>query len=113
MHETLKPYEAMSQLTSRMVEAARDNDWDLLETLEQAVGVIRNQLQAQDAQGTTPITDEPVRIRKRELILRILADDREIRRHTEPWIAHVRTLLAGSAAQRTLRQAYGNDYGVN
>ncbi len=33
--------------------------------------------------------------RKRGLIQQLLDDDAEIRRHTEPWMEHVRKLLGG------------------
>jgi flagellar protein FliT len=106
MQDTLTYYESMCRLTGMMTEAARDNDWGLLGSLEQEVAALRNLLQAQDARGIGADLDESQRSRKRELILRMLADDREIRRHTEPWMAGVRALLAGTAAERNLRKAY-------
>lgn len=104
--DKLVAYESMCRLTGLMAEAARENDWDLLSSLEREVAVLRNELQAEDARGMSPVLDETQRERKRELILRMLADDREIRRHTEPWMASVRALLAGAAAERNVRKAY-------
>ena len=106
MQDTMTYYETMCRLTGIMADAARDNDWGLLGSLEQEVAVLRNHLQAEDASGITVDLDESQRFSKRELILRMLADDREIRRHTEPWMAGVRALLAGSAAERNVRKAY-------
>jgi flagellar protein FliT len=108
MQDSLGQYEAMCRLTGRMAEAARENDWDLLSSLEQEVASIRDYLSAQDAKGIIPRLNETQREHKRELILRMLADDREIRRHTEPWMASVRSLLAGAVTARNVRKAYGH-----
>ena len=94
----------------QMADAARENDWDLLESLELEVAALRDQIKTNDRTGICVEGDETQRQRKRELILRMLANDREIRRHTEPWMANVRALLAGSAATRTLRKAYGSEH---
>jgi len=110
MQDNLAHYETMCRLTGMMAEAARENDWGLLGTLEQEVAALRNQLQAEDATGIQYDLDESQRQQKRELILRMLADDREIRRHTEPWMASVRTLLAGTAVERNLRKTYGSEH---
>ncbi|MBZ0127186.1 MAG: flagellar protein FliT, partial [Rhodocyclaceae bacterium] len=45
--------------------------------------------------------------RKRDLIHRILADDAEVRRHTQPWMEQVKQFLGGSARERSVRRAYG------
>ncbi|MDB5799883.1 MAG: flagellar-like protein [Rhodocyclales bacterium] len=107
---TLAHYETMCRLTGMMVEAAREGDWGLLGSLEQEVATLRNQLQAEDAEGIRFDLSEAQRMRKRDLILRMLADDREIRRHTEPWMASVRSLLAGSSLERNVRKAYSSGH---
>jgi flagellar protein FliT len=45
--------------------------------------------------------------RKRELIQRILRDDAEVRRHTEPWMEQVRRFLTGNVHQRQANRACG------
>jgi flagellar protein FliT len=45
-------------------------------------------------------------LQKRQLIERILDDDAEIRRHTEPWMEHVRHLLGDNQRLRELQRAY-------
>jgi flagellar protein FliT len=47
------------------------------------------------------------RERKATLIQRILADDAEIRRHTEPWMEQVRQFLGGARKKRQVDQTYG------
>jgi flagellar protein FliT len=43
---------------------------------------------------------------KIELIHKILADDAEIRTHTEPWMKSVQTLLGNAGMARRVQQAY-------
>lgn len=102
---TLQTYERMSELTDQMVSAARDNDWDRLCELELEMGKLRDWLQLHD---TAPVRlEESERQRKIELIKRMLAGDREVRRHTEPWMEDVRTLLASGSRTRSLQATYG------
>lgn len=103
MPAQIETYEQMSALSARMVEAARANDWDQLVDLECAVAKLRNTLASEPESGSTPEETE----RKRELIQRILRDDAEVRRHTEPWMEQVRHFLAGGSRKRKLDQAYG------
>ncbi|MDD5176130.1 MAG: flagellar protein FliT [Sterolibacterium sp.] len=97
-------YEEMSTLSTRMVEAARANDWDMLIELERAVAVLRDKLMSED--GNADLSDAEAE-RKSKLIQHILEDDAEIRRHTEPWMEHVRQFLGAGAKQRQVERAYG------
>lgn len=103
--EALSTYERMSELTDQMVQAARDNDWDRLCELEQQLAGLREWLVRHDAQPAR--LNETERQRKVELIKRMLADDREVRRHTEPWMEDVRKLLATGNRARNLQATYG------
>ncbi|MDB5814259.1 MAG: flagellar protein FliT [Rhodocyclales bacterium] len=107
---SLTHYETMCRLTGMMAEAARENDWALLSSLEREVAVLRDRLRTEDANGIHVDLDESQRLHKRDLILRMLADDREIRRHTEPWMTRVRALLAGSLLERNVRKAYSGGH---
>jgi flagellar protein FliT len=106
MQSMLNHYESMCQLSAEMVSAARDNDWDRLGALEQEVARLRELLRSLETAENLAM-QEAERSHKRELIMRMLDDDREIRRHTEPWMNHVRALLYGSNMERNLRKAYG------
>ena len=97
-------YEEMSALSTRMVEAARANDWDTLVTLESAVAVLRDKLMSEDS--NVGLSDAEIE-RKSQLIQHILEDDAEIRRHTEPWMEQVRKFLGAGAKQRQVERAYG------
>lgn len=96
-------YEEMSLLSSRMVEAARAGDWDNLLALEHGVSRLRETLMATPDDSDLPVGDMT---RKRSLIQSILKDDAEVRRHTEPWMEHVRRYLGDSVRRRDVEKAY-------
>jgi flagellar protein FliT len=96
-------YEEMSQLSSRMVDAARAGEWDSLIELERDVTGLRNVLMAIPDDSNSPASDLA---RKRSLIQRILEDDAEVRRHTEPWMEHVRQFLGDGRHRRDVEKTY-------
>ena len=79
-------YEDMSALSARMV--AR----------------LRNALRGKD---DNTALDPGEAERKRSLIQSILDNDAEIRRHTEPWMEHVRQFLGNQASRKRVERAYG------
>ena len=97
-------YQEMSALSARMVEAARANDWDTLITLERSIAALRNSLLPDDDSGNQSAGEVKI---KSQLIQRILADDAEVRRHTEPWMEQVRKFLGSDAKRRDVEHAYG------
>ena len=101
MPSQIELYEEISALSTRMVTAAQSGDWDNLIELERDVARLRD---------TLLVTSEPPSLedaeRKRVLIQRILDDDAEIRRHTEPWMEHVRHLLGDNRRLREMQRAY-------
>jgi flagellar protein FliT len=104
MPSQIEIYQEMSALSGRMVEAAQAHDWEQLVTLEDSVAALRDMLMAEDDNaGLAPVE----RSLKAALIQRILDDDAEIRRHTEPWMEHVRRFLGDGARKRRVEQAYG------
>lgn len=104
MPAQIEIYEQMSVLSTRMVEAARASDWERLIDLERAVSGLRDTL-LREKDGDAQDPDEAER--KRALIQRILRDDAEVRRHTEPWMEQVRRFLSGDVRKRQVDQAYG------
>jgi len=89
-------YEEISLLSSRMVEAARARDWDRLIELEREVICLRSALIVTPENSDTIAADLA---RKHSLIQRILEDDAEVRRHTEPWMERVRQFLGGELSR--------------
>ncbi len=110
MPAQIEIYEQMSALSARMVEAARANDWDQLIDLEQSVASLRKSLMS-EADNAAPTALDTAK--KRTLIQRILQDDAEVRRHTEPWMEEVRRFLTGDARKRRVDQAYGTSSAGN
>lgn len=104
MPAQIEIYEQMSALSARMVEAARAEDWERLIDLERSVSGLRESL-ARDAEDAS--ADPREAERKRDLIRRILRDDAEVRRHTEPWMEQVRQFLTGGARKQRVDRAYG------
>lgn len=104
MASQIEIYQEMSTLSSRMVEAARASDWDKLIRLEKSVVALRLSLAADD--DNSRLTRDEIEA-KRALIQRILDDDAEIRRHTEPWMEQVRQFLGGNSRRKQVESAYG------
>lgn len=102
---TLILYETMSDISGRMAEAARNNDWERLVALEQDVAHMRDNLIV--SEHRPPLLSPEERARKYQLISRILADDAEVRRHTQPWMEGAKKFLGAGVRERSLRQAYG------
>ncbi|MEW5890877.1 MAG: flagellar protein FliT [Pseudomonadota bacterium] len=92
----------MSALSAQMVAAAAAGDWERLVALEKDCAGLARHLQRVEPLALS--AEE--RDRKVELIRRILADDAEVRRHTEPWMEHARQFLGGAARERKVRDAY-------
>ena len=108
MPSQIELYEEMSALSAQMVDAARANAWDQLIGLEKRVATLRDMLMRDEAVFTL-LPDEVET--KRALIQRILDDDAEIRRHTEPWMDQVRRFLGDSNRRQQVEHAYGANSG--
>lgn len=109
-------YESVADITSKMLAAARNSDWDSLCTLEKdcasqvrLLESVESAATAENAEKDAPSTDlaDATRLRKRTLIEQILADDREIRHLTESWMAQLSSLLNRGRVERQLLMAYG------
>jgi flagellar protein FliT len=105
MPAQLEIYEEMLALSAGMVDAARSSDWDRLVRLERSVAALRDTL-AQEGEDLTGASTADLE-RKADLIRKILEDDAEVRRHTEPWMEHLRQFLGGAAKKRQVERAYG------
>lgn len=96
-------YEAIAAITGQMLAAARCANWTRLANLEkicaQHIETIKK-IEHDATQGA-------MRERKIEIIQKILADDREIRNITEPWMAKLSMQINSAGAKRKLAQAYG------
>ena len=97
-------YEEMCALSAQMVTAAQSNDWEHLVQLERKVAALRDALMRDDDNSAL---GDGERESKARMIQRILEDDAEVRRHTEPWMDDLRRFLGGAARRRQVERAYG------
>ncbi|GAC1410554.1 MAG: hypothetical protein NVSMB6_11140 [Burkholderiaceae bacterium] len=103
-HEVIKLYENVADITNQMLRAARIGDWEQVRRLE-----LRCAAHAASLKTNHPpvkLTGE-IRLRKVQIIQKILADDREIRDIAEPWLAQLAQLINSNGAERNLSLAYG------
>lgn len=103
MNPVIENYESLSSIMGQMREAATQGEWDHLVELE---GQCSQRVEAMKTQDATTPLDENTRLRKAALIRKILADDKEIRNHAEPWMAQLQHLMQSAEHERRLHQAY-------
>lgn len=101
--ELISLYENVATITGNMLEAARSGDWELLERLERDCSSQVQSLRENERPTELPIE---MRDKKIRIIKKILADDKEIRDITEPWMAQLSELMRSSSTNRKLSQAY-------
>ncbi|MEV4778426.1 flagellar protein FliT [Burkholderia sp. LMU1-1-1.1] len=82
--EVLSMYENIAGLSNQMAAAARMGDWDRLSKLETQCATEARAV----ATGVPALSGAP-RLRKIDLLKQILANDREIRDVTDPWMNQV------------------------
>lgn len=107
MNPVIENYEFISSITGQMRAAATQGEWDHLVELEKQCSQRVNVMKLQDA--ATPL-DESTRLRKVALIRKILADDAEIRNHTEQWMTQLQRIMQSTGQERRLREAYSGEY---
>ncbi len=103
-YQVIKNYESLSSITSQMRDAAVHGEWDQLVNLEQQCSQHVATMKPVD---TAAKLDEPTRQRKIQLIKKILADDAEIRNHTETWMGQLQQIMQSNRQEQRLQQAYG------
>ena len=105
--ELMSIYENVAEITARMVDAAEQNDWQLLASLEESCN---RQVQA------IKDNDDPVALaredqaKKVSVLKKILADDRKIRDITQPRMAKLTELMRRTSSQHKLARAYQLDH---
>jgi flagellar protein FliT len=101
--ELLASYEAAARITAEMLAAARASQWERFSALEMTCASEIHRLKFSDSPKPLSALQ---RNRKIEVIMRILADDREIRLVTEPWMSRLSSLFGGTTAMPKLARAY-------
>lgn len=101
--QVISIYEQVSVLTGKMLAAARSSDWDSLAVLEShCAGHVR---MLKDGEAAVALSGE-LRHRKVAIINQILANDREIRVLTMPWMERLSAMIASAGTERKLSAAY-------
>jgi len=101
--EVVSLYETISVLTEQMVTAAKNANWVQLAALERQCALHIETIKSGDKEQV----QGEMRERKIRIIQKILADDREIRNITEPWMQRLSKQISSTNAQRKLAKAYG------
>jgi len=104
--QVLEIYGSISNKTSEMLDSAKQGDWDRLIALEHEYSALIERLQSTD---TSPPANAVFRDRKVTLIRKVLADDAEIRRYTEPWMNQLGLYLGSARQHHQLQRAYRPD----
>lgn len=104
--EMLDLYQEVARLTDHMLSAAHQSDWDRLLELEAGCAHCIESLRGCPVPARL---SESVREQKIALLRRILTNDREIRKLTEPWMQRIGQLLETTRRQSDVARAYGHD----
>lgn len=102
--DVIQTYEAILEVTARMLDAARNSDWDLLVEREHECRALVDKLVAARVEVEL---DDDARKRKAEIIRKVLSDDAAIRDLTQPWLARLQHMMTSAGRERQLHAAYG------
>ncbi len=102
-NQILTRYAEVASTSQRMLDAAREADWDSLVEAERECASLIERIRAMG--GADALSPEARKLRM-STIRKILADDAEIRRLTQPWLQKLEALLTGCDSERRLRDAY-------
>lgn len=104
MSPIVRSYEELLVLSEQMLEAARAGNWDAMSELQQVYLAEVERLRQLD--HAVPFSDNE-RLRRFQLLERILAFDARIRDLTMPRLAHLGALLNSSRRRMDLSNTYG------
>jgi flagellar protein FliT len=102
--QAIANYESLSALTEQMREAAEQGEWDQLISIEHQCSNLVADMKSIDAEAEL---DEAARQHKIQLINKILADDAEIRKHTQVWLSELQHTMQSNRQEQRLQHAYG------
>jgi flagellar protein FliT len=103
--EMITLYENVAVITDQMLNAARTGDWQLLAKLESDCSSTIQVIKSNDQPRELP---NEIRTKKIAIIKKILADDKEIRNITEPWMARLDGLMTAAKNSQKLMKTYQN-----
>lgn len=97
-------YDTIVHVTGRMLDAAREDDWDTVIDLQKRYAALVDTLRP--AYGRFRL-DASQRLRVEDLTRRILADESQVRERVAPRLARLSALMASNQQTLVLRKAYG------
>jgi flagellar protein FliT len=101
----IQNYEQLATLSAQMLDAARLEQWEQLVSLEQARSDLLTLIKPLDVEVAL---DAASKQRKAGLIQKILADDAEIRTHTQAWLGELQNIMNSVHHEQRLKDAYGD-----
>lgn len=93
-HTLMDFYRAIEDTSAKMLEAARDKDWEGVVRYEGACAVLIEQLRFQSQEQQL---QPDQRREKARIMQRILRNDAQIRTLAEPWLAQVEHMFDGQS----------------
>lgn len=107
----LQRYETLAQISRRMLDASRDDDWTQVARLERRCVQLIDELKAALKLASLSAAEQRQRI---AYLRSILADDAEIRARAEPWLTQLEKMvppmpgrIGGASVTRASRSAPG------
>ena len=97
-------YRSMADASRRMLDAAREDDWDRVCAVEQECALLIADL---SMMGDLAPTDPLLRQQKVDLMKRVLANDAELRLLTQPWLKKLDAMLHTPDNAARVSRAYG------
>lgn len=88
--QTIDLYERVLHISTQMLEAANQGDWD---TVSQLQDYCSEQIEILKSNGPVPPLSGDDRDRKVEMIQQILANDKAIRDISTPWLKELSNLI--------------------
>lgn len=97
-------YESLALIMGQMLHSAKQQHWDQLTDLESFYLDKLQQLRQVEAGMTL---SAPTKARKLSIIHRILADDREVKDLSNPWMNKLSCMMHGVSIDARLSRSYG------
>jgi flagellar protein FliT len=102
--QVIEHYELLSALTGQMLDAAKDEEWERLISIEQQCSEVVSVIKPLD---TGVMLDEADCQHKKQLINHIMVADAEIRFRVQAWMSQLQISIQSNRQEQRLLHAYG------
>ena len=100
---TIALYESVARIMHRMLDAAKQQEWDALAEREGNCAQLVQMIKV--VESSDPLTEEEL-ARKLSSVKSILMNDREIRNLVSPWMAKLNSMMHSNQMEQKLSQVY-------